>query len=238
MNPSPIRIGIYGLGEDAPGKGGIALWENTYQGVITAADAEPVTLSRDPEKPWEDMFRGIHGLVFSGWGQDDMRELADQESMCLWCRDQHIPILAIDEGMVIMNAAFGGTTFRDLPRDLPDALQHRHRPEKGVRHAMIIEPRTELAKIYGEGEIIVNSEHWHAVDRIAKGFSVSARALDGVVEGIEWTADDWFALGVQWQPASSTASGLDIQLFRALVDQCGQRTAKPVSTTRRLAMSA
>ena len=34
-------------------------------------------------------------------------------------------------------------------------------------------------------------------------------------------------LGVQWQPASATASGLDIQLFRGLVDGAGRRLPRP-----------
>jgi putative glutamine amidotransferase len=65
------------------------------------------------------------------------------------------------------------------------------------------------------------------VQRVARGFSVSARALDGVIEAIEADDERWFALGVQWHPASATASGLDIQLFRGLVDMCIQRMTKP-----------
>ena len=30
-------------------------------------------------------------------------------------------------------------------------------------------------------------------------------------------------MGVQWNPTSSTASGLDIQLFRGLIGACAQR---------------
>ena len=85
---------------------------------------------------------------------------------------------------------------------------------------------TQLARFYGEGEIVVNSEHRRAVNRVARGFTVSARALDGVVEGIEHEGDRWFALGVQWHPASESASGLDIQLFRGLVEAC-QQWAEP-----------
>jgi putative glutamine amidotransferase len=61
------------------------------------------------------------------------------------------------------------------------------------------------------------------VQKVARGFRVGARALDGVIEAIEAESETWFALGVQWQPASATASGLDIQLFRGLVDVCRQR---------------
>ena len=56
-----------------------------------------------------------------------------------------------------------------------------------------------------------------AVCRVARGFRVCAQALDGVIEGIE-SHGDWWALAVQWNPAAATASGLDIQLFRGLVE--------------------
>ena len=35
--------------------------------------------------------------------------------------------------------------------------------------------------------------------------------------------------GVQWQPASATASGLDIQLFRGLVQACNKRGGKALA---------
>src|SRR5581483_5832002 len=82
---------------------------------------------------------------------------------------------------------------------------------------------TRLARLYGEGEIVVNSEHRRAVNQPAPGFRVGARALDGVIEAIEAETDGWFALGVQWHPAAASASGLDIQLFRGLIDAALQR---------------
>jgi putative glutamine amidotransferase len=88
---------------------------------------------------------------------------------------------------------------------------------------------TRLAQLYGEGEIVVNSEHTRAVAKVARGFCVSGRALDGVVEAIEAEIDGWWALGVQWHPASVTASGLDIQLFRGLVDACRERRAQALT---------
>ena len=118
------------------------------------------------------------------------------------------------------NATFGGTLHFDLPKELPEALQHRHPPERGLRHAINVIPDTLLSEMYGEGEVVVNSEHRKAVQRVGRGFRVSAQALDGVIEAIEAELMGWFAVGVQWQPASSTASGLDIQLFRGLIDFC------------------
>jgi len=104
-----------------------------------------------------------------------------------------------------------------------------------LRHTINVLPGTRLAGLYGEGEFVVNSEHRRAVQRPARGFRVSAHALDGVIEAIEADSERWFALGVQWHPASATASGLDIQLFRGLVDFCKRRVAKP---TRKRAQAA
>jgi putative glutamine amidotransferase len=114
----------------------------------------------------------------------------------------------------------------DLPRDLPEALQHRHPPERGLRHAINVLAGTHLERLYGEGEVVVNSEHRRAIARVARGFRVSAQALDGVIEAIEATGD-WWALAVQWNPASPTSSGLDIQLIRGLINACVARLEAP-----------
>ena len=49
-----------------------------------------------------------------------------------------------------------------------------------------------------------------------------------MAEGIESNSDDWYAVGVQWHPGSGTASGLDIQVFRGLVDAARHRAASKV----------
>ena len=156
---------------------------------------------------------------------------AGDEDFCEHCRERRLPLLAVDGGLHVLNTLYGGTLFLDLPRERPEALQHRHPPERGLRHAITVVPGTRLGCIYGDSEIVVNSEHRAAVDRLARGFRVSATALDGIVEGIEMEGDEWFAVGVQWQPASATASGLDIQLFRALVQACDQ-AQKPIRRRR------
>ncbi|HMC66049.1 MAG TPA: gamma-glutamyl-gamma-aminobutyrate hydrolase family protein, partial [Gemmataceae bacterium] len=155
------------------------------------------------------------------------------EALCEWCRRRFLPLLAVDRGLHLLNVAYGGSIYFDLARECPEALQHRQPPERGLRHAIMVERGTHLANLYGEGEIVVNSEHRRAVQRVARGFRVGARALDGVVEAIEAQQDNWFAIGVQWHPASASASGLDIQLFRGLVDSARQRMHKPARAARR-----
>ena len=132
----------------------------------------------------------------------------------------------------VLTSKVDGLNYSDLARELPDALQHRHPPEPGVRHAINVQEGTILCGIFGEGEIVVNSEHRAGIQRLAMGFRVSGTALDGVIEAIEFATDAWFALGVQWQPAAGSASGLDIQVFRAVIDAAKRKSFPALVTTK------
>jgi putative glutamine amidotransferase len=217
-----VRIGIFD--RDATptlASRGRSLWPVGYDAAVTAAGGEPVVLTTAGS--WERSLRRLHGLVVAGGRAAGMARDATGERLCEGCRKLGLPMLGVDHGMHALNTAYGGSLYRDLPRELPEALQHRHPPERGLRHAITVARNTRLAQLYGEGEIVVNSEHRSAVWRVARGFQVSARALDGVIEAIEAETDGWFAVGVQWHPASATASGLDIQLFRGLVEAARRR---------------
>jgi putative glutamine amidotransferase len=226
MSATPFspRIGIYGL-DSAAGEAsrGCNLWPAGYASAVSAAGGTAVSLVMPgPGHAWDDAFE-LDGIVFLGHDKPTARQSANEERLCRWSREREIPFLGVDWGLHALNAAFGGTNYMDLPRELPNALQHRHPPEPGVRHAITVTSGTRLAQLYGEGEIVVNSEHSRACNKVARGFRVSGRALDGVIEAIEAETDGWFAIGVQWHPASVTASGLDIQLFRGLVEACRER---------------
>jgi putative glutamine amidotransferase len=223
----PIRIGIFGQEKvGAAERHGCGLWAAGVAASLGAAESEPVALPERGKRDWDDLLEGLHGVVLIGHdGGTRHNGGTEAEDLCAWCHDHKFPVLGIDHGLHALNTSHGGTVYFDLPRDLPEALQHRHPPERGLRHAINVLPGTQLADLYGEGEVVVNSEHRRAVQRVARGFKVCAQALDGVVEAIE-AEEGWFALGVQWQPASSTASGLDIQLFRGLVDACKVRWSK------------
>jgi putative glutamine amidotransferase len=234
--PSNVRVAIYGSEVSAPGRG-VGLWSIGYKGAVTAAGATPVFLEPSSgAQTWNEILTGFKGVVLCGFEKSAPQ--GDLESLCVWCKQRKFPILAIDHGLLALNAALGGANYNDLSRELPEALQHRHPPEPGLRHAINVQPGTMLANIYGEGEIVVNSEHRQAIQRVAPGFKISGNALDGVIEANESTSDTWFALGVQWQPASASASGLDIQVFRGLVDAGNPPVAKKVSSKpRRLALA-
>jgi putative glutamine amidotransferase len=219
---SSIRIGIYGPeepGTDEPRS--FALWPVGYLGTIKAAEAVPVFLSeKTPDLSWKEILHEIDGVVLANGYGDTARHIADEEELVRFCREHRIPLLGIDRGMHRLNTAFGGQLYLELARELPEALQHRHPPEKGLRHAINVLPDTYLSDLYGEGEVAVNSEHRAGIKRVARNFRVSATALDSVIEAIEAEMPDWYAMGVQWRPASASASGLDIQVFRGLIRHC------------------
>jgi putative glutamine amidotransferase len=224
--PSPV-IGILGKDILATNESrGCCLWPPGYEAAVTAAGGKPIFLNvPGPGKNWGEALDGVEGILFTGDETTNARIATEQERLCQYCRKNSMPILGVDYGMHILNNTFGGNLFLDLAKEQPQALQHRHPPERGLRHAIMVDPGTRLSKIYGEGEIVVNSEHRKAVAKLGKGFRVSARALDGVTEAIELESEEWFAVGVQWHPASASASGLDIQLFRGLIEACLQRNA-------------
>jgi putative glutamine amidotransferase len=224
-----IRIGFCGSEEnDTTQPRGCGLWPTGYRAALTTAGAMPVPIDLHRSSGrWLEQVRVLDGVVLAAGDLTSASRLAAEEELCLWCRDWDLPLLAVDHGMHVLTTSFGGSVYLDLPRELPEALQHRHPPEPGLRHAISVLPDTRLAGLYGEGEFVVNSMHRRAVQRLARGFRVSARALDGVIEAIEAEEERWFALAVQWHPASATASGLDIQLFRGLVDFCKRRVMKP-----------
>jgi putative glutamine amidotransferase len=226
MSTSPLspRIGIYGSDEVIGNQSrGCSLWPAGYGAIVNTAGGTPVSLRLPHGCSWDELLTEIDGVVFAENKTATSRHQAEEERLCEWCRELRLPLLAIDHGMHILNTTYGGTLYLDLTRDQPQALQHQRLPEPGDRHAIVVLGDTRLAQCYGEDEIVVNSEHRRAVCRVARGFRVSARALDGVIEAIEMESDEWYAVGVQWRPAAASASGLDIQIFRGLVEACKER---------------
>jgi putative glutamine amidotransferase len=227
------RIGIYGSDETvSPSSRGCYLWPLGYGAAVSEAGGTPVSLTLPrPRSFREEILEDLDGLLLVAREADGSWQFADADWLCRACRERRLPFLGVDQGLHALNTAYGGSLYLDLPREFPQALQHQHAYERGDRHAISVEGCTRLAGLYGEGEIVVNSEHRGAICRVARGFRVSARALDGVIEAIEVEDDGWFAVGVQWHPASASASGLDIQVFRGLIEACRHKSVGSVRTT-------
>ncbi len=112
-----------------------------------------------------------------------------------------------------------------IPEDRPDALPHHDPIDPAHRHTLEITPGSLMERVYGDGELRVNSMHHMAVDEVAPGFEVTARCPDGIVEAIESRMLDWFAIGTQFHPEADTASALDLRIFEEFVDAVKESAA-------------
>ena len=141
-------------------------------------------------------------------------------------RERRIPTLAICRGIQLVNVALGGTLVQDIPTERPSDVDHDLPRERTARvHDVRVDKGSRLAEVLGDTTITVNSSHHQALDRVAPGLRVTARAPDGVIEGVEWTADDWWMLGVQWHPEELTRDDKpwDRRLFAAFAKALERR---------------
>ncbi|MBV6521167.1 MAG: putative glutamine amidotransferase [Gemmatimonadaceae bacterium] len=143
-------------------------------------------------------------------------------------RAMGLPTLAICRGIQVLNVALGGTLIQDIPSQVGGAQTHDGTAARTDRvHRVSIFPGTRLAGALESHDIAVNSVHHQALDRVAADLRVSARADDGVIEGVESCDPRWFALGVQWHPEELTrdAEAWDRRLFSAFAAACRERAA-------------
>lgn len=126
-----------------------------------------------------------------------------------------LPVLAVCRGMQVLNSALGGT----LHQHLPDAVAHDgHRPKPGTfgTTSVTVADGSRIAGILGR-DVKVRCHHHQALDVVADGLAVTARADDGTVEAVELT-DAGFVVAVQWHPEQDAT---DDRLVAALIHEAG-----------------
>jgi len=139
---------------------------------------------------------------------------------------RRMPVFGIGAGVQLMNVTLGGTLHYHLPEDMPGAIPHNDAQDPAHRHGLNVASGSLMERVYGDGEIRVNSRHHMAIDDVAPGFRVTARCPDGVIEAIESTSRDWLAIGTQFHPQSAYASALDIRIFEEFVDAVREQPAQ------------
>ncbi len=132
--------------------------------------------------------------------------------------EMRVPTFGIGVGMQLLNVSQGGNLFLHIPEDIPHALPHKDPIDPEHRHTLELTPGTLMERVYGDGELRVNSRHHMAIDQLASGFEVSARCPDGVIEAIESVMPDWFAIGTQFHPEADTASAARPENLRGVPD--------------------
>jgi putative glutamine amidotransferase len=112
------------------------------------------------------------------------------------------PVLGVCRGLQLINVAFGGTLYQDLPTQRPSPITHRNAKDYDENfHTVELVPESRLAAILaGVTCYKINSVHHQGVKRLADGFVVEARCPDdGTVEAIRRTGPGYVA-AVQWHP--------------------------------------
>jgi putative glutamine amidotransferase len=127
----------------------------------------------------------------------------------------------------VLNVAAGGTLVQDIPTQIPGSLTHSSvagRPTGFVAHTVEVIGDSRLASLVGAGELGVNSSHHQAVKAVGSGLVITARASDGIVEGLE-LADHPFCVGVQWHPEVMVESYPVMgRLFEGLAEAASAKT--------------
>lgn len=206
--------------------------DNRYRLAVERAGAEACWLpwSTAPED-WQAWAEKYDGFLFTGGGDMDPKYYGqamdarcgvpnpkrDEMEMGLILKVLSIkkPILGICRGFQTINIALGGTLYQDLP-----LFAEGHSDDAGrdtPSHPAEIFPGTKLAEILGAGEIMTNSVHHQAVNRVGRELSISARSRDGIAEGLE--SPKWpFLLGVQFHPEATAGEDPRMQgIFDAFV---------------------
>ncbi|GLW49437.1 gamma-glutamyl-gamma-aminobutyrate hydrolase [Streptomyces sp. NBRC 14336] len=103
-----------------------------------------------------------------------------------------LPTLAVCRGLQVVNTVLGGTLHQDMGGP---GREHRH-----VRHPVSLAPGSALTRITGADKTEASCYHHQHVDRLGEGLTVTARAADGTIEGLELTHGRGWFLAVQWHP--------------------------------------
>jgi len=212
------------------------------QSYIRAVEREggiPLLIPFLSDDSLEEVASRLDGLLLAGGGDVSparygeanlysrgLNEERDRVELFLarWALSHGLPLLAICRGIQVLNVAAGGSLYQDIASQVPGALKHDyypHYPRHHLAHAVVVEPGTRLAKLVGDGRLRVNSLHHQAVKEVAPGLVVSARAEDGLVEGLEHPQHP-FALGVQWHPEELVDKAPVMRrLFEGFVEAAG-----------------
>jgi len=137
-----------------------------------------------------------------------------------------MPVLGICRGHQLLNVAFGGSLFQDIPSQVKgSSVKHSQKaPRYYGTHTINIEKGSLLNKQIGLEKVAVNSYHHQAVKDVAPGFKVTARSVDGIVEAMEKIGSTK-VFSVQFHPEGFTASNIDtfLGIFQHLVKEAGKK---------------
>jgi putative glutamine amidotransferase len=129
------------------------------------------------------------------------------------------PVLAICYGCQILNVHQKGTLVQDIPSERPGTEVHGNTDlaagvKKGdAQHDATLAAGSRLAKLAGADHVHINSSHHQTIDKPGEGLRVTARSLEGIVEGVELEGAGQWVVGVQWHPERMPGDAFAQKIF-------------------------
>jgi putative glutamine amidotransferase len=164
----------------------------------------------------------------------DLNRDATDEAILTHALSASKPVLAICYGCQILNVHLKGSLIQDIPTvrpDRPQAVPHGTTDLAAgalggdQQHDAVLSAGSVLAKLAGSTSAHINSSHHQAIDQPGERLCVSAYAQDGTIEGVEWTGDSNWVVGVQWHPERMPDDPFAQRLFQQFVAAARAREA-------------
>ncbi len=159
-------------------------------------------------------------------GDVDRRRDVVEIALARWTHEDKKPLMGICRGIQVINVAFGGTLYQDVPSQLPEALNHQAnyttRQWDLLSHRIALEPTSWLAKRLSGNTVMGNTMHHQAVKDLAPGMRAVGHAPDGVIEAMEGTGDQ-LVVAVQCHPEYlwATTEPRWLHVFEGFIVACG-----------------
>ncbi len=129
------------------------------------------------------------------------------------------PLLAICLGMQALSKVLNCKTKKVYDNTIKnDTFINHYLPNEDYAHEVIIDKNSKLFSILKEEKIKVNSRHNYHVPPFLNTNYISARSLDGLIEGVE-VRNKKFIIGVQWHPETILEKDINAKkIFKAFFD--------------------
>lgn len=210
-----------------------------YEEAVRKAGGKPVLIPLADRREQERLIPTVQAFVLPGspadvdpteYGErnrgksepaDRAREEADR-AILKHAFAEKKPVLAICYGCQLLNVYLGGTLIQDVRSELGTNTPHRRKDvtppsEHDPIHPADFAVGSRLAELAGGGRAQVNSSHHQAIAKPGENLRVTGHAADGVIEGVEWTGDSNWVIGVQWHPERMFEDAFSERLFTDFV---------------------
>lgn len=155
--------------------------------------------------------------------QQEPRTRTDWEKQLIdACDEWNRPILGICYGEQLLNVHYGGSLHQDITQ-LSHDMQNHGTSTQPARHEVTFEQ--DFAGFKKGEKAVVSARHHQAVDQLAPGFTIAARADDGCIEAIVGNGH----VGVQWHAESDKTGEI---IYDAFIQRCLENKQRSKITRR------